>query len=164
MTPNDTKPGRHPRRIKLILPGLQLRLVLFFLGVACLALIAEYLVLASRLSELASSMPIGGNQLAAEMPGLLRDVLLIAFGILLPAILCFGVLITFRIAGPIYRFHQHLGAVARGQNPGLCHIRKHDELQDLCELINEALEEARRQGQQAQDGQAEVPEEQRRAS
>ena len=44
-----------------------------------------------------------------------------------------------RIAGPVYRFQQHLGAVARGEDVGPCRIRTGDELHSLCETINAAL-------------------------
>ena len=58
-----------------------------------------------------------------------------------------GILVTFRVAGPVYRFEQHLGSLARGEDPGTCRIRKGDELQDLCASINAAVETLRGQGQ-----------------
>ena len=42
-----------------------------------------------------------------------------------------------------------LGAVARGEWPAPCHIRESDELQELCGLMNAALENARAQGEAA---------------
>ena len=60
--------------------------------------------------------------------------------VLLPLMLVVGVLVTHRVAGPIYRFEQHLGAIARGEDPGVCRIRKTDELHDLCRIINEAVD------------------------
>jgi hypothetical protein len=49
-----------------------------------------------------------------------------------------GVLSTFRIAGPIYRFEQYLRQVVKGEAEGPCRIRDGDELWDLCDLINQA--------------------------
>ncbi len=139
-------PKRHARRIKLIEPALQLRLVLTFAGVAALALLTEFLLLAARLTSFAADMPSGGDYLASEMPGLLWGIVAFSFGVLLPTIIGIGILITFRLAGPIYRFKQHLRAVADGKRPGRCHIRKNDELEDLCELINLAIDKARQEG------------------
>jgi signal transduction histidine kinase len=63
--------------------------------------------------------------------------------VLLPTMLVVGILVTHRIAGPVYRFEQYLGALARGENPGPCHIRRGDELQELCQQINAAFETLR---------------------
>ena len=96
-------------------------------------------------------MPEGGTYLAAQLPSLLGSIALTAFLILLPATSVFGILITFRTAGPIHRFKQHLASVARGEQPGPCRIRKGDELQDLCDAINEALAQARREAPMPSD-------------
>ena len=56
----------------------------------------------------------------------------------LPLTFLVGVLTTFRIAGPVYRFEQFLAAVRRGERPSDFHLRKGDELTDLAALINEA--------------------------
>lgn len=143
----DERPRPHrPRVIKLIQPGLQVRMVAGFLGVASLALMTELLTLSARLSHFAAEMPEGGPYLASQLPSLLGSISLHAFLILLPATSVFGILITFRTAGPIHRFKQYLASVARGEQPGPCRIRKGDELQDLCDAINEALAQARREG------------------
>jgi hypothetical protein len=72
------------------------------------------------------------------LPGILIEVLAMSFAFLLPMTLCAGILSTFRIAGPIYRFEQYLKQVARGEVTDPCRIRDGDELWDLCDLINEA--------------------------
>ena len=48
-----------------------------------------------------------------------------------------GILLTHRIAGPIYRFTSFLKGVNRGQHPDICRIRPNDELHDFCALLNE---------------------------
>ena len=141
-SPTESKPSGAPRkrRIKLIVPSLQFRLIGAFAGIATLALLAEYVVMAARLSSFANTMPAGGSHLVSELPGLVLEMLAVSFGILLPAIIGIGILVTFRVAGPVHRFQEHLRAVARGEDPGPCRIRKTDYLHELCGLINEALE------------------------
>jgi signal peptidase II len=51
----------------------------------------------------------------------------------------FGILITHRIAGPIYKFERYLESIARGEEQGDCKLRKGDELHDLCERLNTAV-------------------------
>ena len=128
----------HPRRIKLIKPLLQLKFVGVFAGVSALGFLLQSLHVGLRLSELAASLPEGGAYLMAVMPELPIEILLVSFGMLLPLTIAVGILVTFRIAGPVYRFETYLKAVLRGDETGLCRIRKGDEFQELCELINEA--------------------------
>jgi len=137
---------RERRSVKLILPSLQLRLIGWFAGTAATAFLAQALLLSSRLTKLVARMPEGGGEGNEGIGGLVRDHLLFSFGMLLPAVLLIGILATFRIAGPIYRFKAHLRAVADGVETGPCRLRRGDQLGDLCELINAALERARARG------------------
>ena len=89
-----------------------------------------------------------GGQLAAEVPRVMLEVLTFSLVILLPVIFAFGILLTFRIAGPVYRFEQYLGSVARGEQLGPCKIRDGDELQNLCDAINAATEPLRMRHEQ----------------
>lgn len=145
---------KHPRRNKLIRPGFQLKLIGSFVGLAGLALLLQFLFLGQRLTDAASKIEGGGGEIAEAIPGMLLSVLVISIGILLPIIFAFGILLTFRIAGPLYRFEQHLGAIARGEDIGLCKIRKGDQLQSLCDKINAATETLRK-GQAANQAPAE---------
>ena len=137
---------RYKRRIKLIKPGLQLKLVVMFAAVSATSLLLQYLLFSSRFSELASTLPDGGAHLMAVLPRILIEVLFMSFAFLLPVMLCAGVLATFRIAGPIYRFEQYLKQVVAGEATGPCRIRDGDELWDLCDLINEATAPVRHGG------------------
>lgn len=139
MNPKPT----HPRRIKLIKPLLQLKFVGVFAGVSALGFLLQSLHVGLRLSELAGSLPEGGAYLMAVMPELPIEILLVSFGMLLPLTIAIGILVTFRIAGPVYRFETYLKAVIRGEEAGLCRIRKGDEFHELCELINEVTAEQR---------------------
>lgn len=129
------------RKNRLPKPKIQLRLVLGFLGVSTLALSAQVLLLANRLMRLSQDLPVSGDEIRSALPGLLSEVFLFSFLVLLPSVLAIGVMLTFRMAGPIYRFESYLGDVVAGKETGPCRIRKGDELQELCDLINAALDQ-----------------------
>lgn len=135
--------NRVRRRIKLIKPRLQLRLVAVFVGVSAIGFLMQSLHVGMRLSELAASVPEGGPYLMAVMPELPLEILMFSFGMLLPLTVAVGILATFRLAGPLYRFEVYLKGVISGEEVGPCRIRRGDELQDLCELINQATESVR---------------------
>ena len=129
--------AQYKRRIKLIKPSLQLKLVGTFVGMAALTLLLQYLLITAHLTDAATRMPDGGSHLMSLLPEMLTKVLLLSFLVVLPLMFCVGVLTTFRIAGPVYRFEKYLGSVARGEETGPCRLRKGDELWDLCDKINE---------------------------
>lgn len=132
------------RRRKLIQPALQIRLVASFVGLAALAMGTQFLLMGYRLVEAATELDGAGGQLADQVPTILVEVFLVSLGLLLPVIFLFGIVMTFPIAGPIHRFEQYLRAVSRGEQLGPCKIRDGDQLQDLCDAINEATEPLRR--------------------
>lgn len=142
---NSQPQAPYRRRIKLIKPKLQLKLVGVFVGLSALGFLLQSLHVGLRLSELAASVPEGGNFLIAVMPELPIEILLVSFGMLLPLTIAVGILVTFRIAGPVYRFEKYLKAVIRGEEVGPCRIRKGDEFEELCELINQATVALREQ-------------------
>lgn len=125
------------RRIKLIKPRLQVKLITAFTCVAGLALLLQYLLVAQRLSWTAARLPAGGQYLMEELPGILLGVLAVSFAVLFPLTFAIGVIVTFRVAGPVYRFEQYLTEVTQGKDPGVLRLRDGDELQGLCHLINE---------------------------
>jgi len=134
------------RRSTLPQPRLQLRLAGAFAGLCALSLVAQALVLATELSKLADALPSGGLYLSEALPGTLARTLAISALLVLPSLLLIGIRMTFRIAGPMFRFERYLEAVARGERPGPCQIRRTDELQEFCAKLNAALESARAQG------------------
>lgn len=132
------KNGSTRRSQRLVDPRLQLKLSTWFLGLAVLALVFQYILLTTTMSGL--SLDIGGDAARAHemiMSGCMR-VLGISLAVVLPATLIVGVLVTFRIAGPIARFTRFLEEIRAGKRPADCHVRRGDELQDFCRLLNEA--------------------------
>lgn len=124
------------RRVRLIRPGLQLRLILTFTGVSSLALLLQYILFMSALTETAVGLPNDGLLLMEQLNGLLFGVFLTSFGMVLPTLFVIGLIMTHRIAGPIYRFEVFFNHILGGQRPKDITLRKGDELQEFCQLIN----------------------------
>jgi hypothetical protein len=139
------------RSKQLIQPRLQLRLILTFLGVSLIGLILQFVLFAATLSALASELPQDGPLLLERIPSYTLTVLAISLCVLFPLTITIGILTTFRVAGPLYRFEQHMKAIARGEDPGECRLRNGDQLQDLCETFNAALNTMRKQGWSARE-------------
>ena len=136
-------PQTYQRRRKLIKPRLQLKLTLTFVGLSALSLLLQFVLFQNVLTEAALLLPNDHDVLVGETNGLLLAVLAVSFLVFLPLTFLVGVLATFRIAGPVYRFEQFLAAGRRGERPADFHLRKGDELTDLAALINEATEPLR---------------------
>jgi len=143
--PDSGPKKRYRRQKKLIQPGLQLKLTGTFFIISALSFLLQYLLLANDLVAAANQLPDGGHQVIAMLPGSLLRSLILSFCFLMPVTFLGGVLVTFRIAGPVYRFQVFLRDVRDGKQVEPCRIRKGDELQGLCVLINEATEPVRRQ-------------------
>lgn len=132
------------RTKKLIQPGLQLRLIGSFTGLAMLAMLLQFLFVGGRLMQAVGQLDDGGGVLADSIPGLMLGVLGVSLAIFLPIVFVLGLLQTNKIAGPAHRFEKYLRAVARGEERAPCKIRAGDELQSLCDAINEATAPLRR--------------------
>lgn len=141
--PEMTRPKRR-RTQKLIRPGLQLRMVGAFAGLATLGLLLQFLVLSYRMTDELMKIDGPAGQIAVDIPGVMLEVLFFSLAVLLPVIAAFGVLLTFRVAGPVHRFEAYFESLARGEQVGPCKLRKGDEMQELCERINAATEPLRR--------------------
>lgn len=128
---------------KLSRPGLQLKLVGSFMGMTSLALLLQFLFLGGRLTSALAKIPKHGGDVAEQVPSMLLSVLLVSAIVVLPLMFCLGVVMTHKIAGPVYRFEEYLGQIARGEKVGPCRIRKGDELQELCKRLNSAIAKLR---------------------
>ncbi|MHC4261248.1 MAG: hypothetical protein ACYSWX_01895 [Planctomycetota bacterium] len=144
-TERSTTPARFKRRRKLIQPRLQLKLTAISTFVALIALLMQYLLFARSLTSLAAELPEDSLRLLQlGQPELMRT-LLTTLVLLLPLSIAVGVLSTFRVAGPVYRLEQYMRSVLAGERPEDCRLRKGDELNELCDLVNEVTR-AQREG------------------
>lgn len=134
---------QHRRRFRLILPRVQLRLIGALTAVAALALLLEYILMARSVMEMASELPHDRDVLIALASSSMAWVLGLALALLLPTLFVVAVLVSHRFCGPIYRFQMYLKAVLAGDERGECRLRKGDDLQELCDLINRSTAAAR---------------------
>jgi hypothetical protein len=70
--------------------------------------------------------------------------LMVAITVLMAAAFAlFGVLVTHRVAGPVYVMSHYIGVVAKGRYPIMRPLRKHDELKVFFERFQSAVESLR---------------------
>ena len=51
----------------------------------------------------------------------------------------FSIIVTHRVAGPIYRLEKTLDELIQGEDVGYIRLRKHDELKDFAAKLNEVI-------------------------
>lgn len=126
-----------------VTPRLQLGVTAWFLAVALLSLLFQFLQFSFALAG-SSEKPI--EDTAAVFRGLgdaALEALLTSTALVLPLTLAVGLLATFRIAGPAHRLEVYLRRVRDGEALPDCTLRKGDEFEGLCELINDVTREQR---------------------
>jgi len=144
------------RKKKLIEPRIQQRFVLIFLSTTALAVLVQALVVSHLLLGVADRLPNDGLTLKAELLGILTSGLTATLLLLTPLTLVVGIASTHKIVGPLYRFRVYLTSLALGEQSEPCRIRKDDELQDFCALLNRVTAPLRSQARSAQDEQREA--------
>ncbi len=139
------------RTRKLIDKSLQFRLVGAFVAVGCVATLFQVVLLNQSMLSLSKNLSANGDLLLQQTPPILVRSVLITLCVLVPAMTLVGILVTHRIAGPAYRMRMHLKEIEEsGEVPRACRIRKHDELHEMCELLNRAIDRLT-QGPQTED-------------
>jgi methyl-accepting chemotaxis protein len=141
----------HKRTKRLVKSGLQLKLIMTFVGLACVASLFEVILLNRAVTFVAAQMPRDGGILLGELPGVLRSSVLLSLSVLVPVTIGVGLVLTHRLAGPIYRFETYLRGVVSGEQNGRCKIRDGDELQEFCELLNDAISKLRTEAREARE-------------
>lgn len=138
--PPTTAEGQpqYKRRVKLIRPRLQLKLVGTFAGLSLFALVFQFILFGSVTARFAAGLPNDGDVLFAKLAPALAFVLAASLALVMPFTFWIGVRMTHRIAGPVHRFESFLAAVSAGERPPDFHLRDGDELNELAEWINEA--------------------------
>lgn len=142
MTLNKT-----PRIIKLIDARLQLTMTLWFVCASAVALVVQWMLFTNAMKDFALSQP---NPVVAYegIATACLNALMTSLAFALPATIAIGVMTTFRIAGPIQSFRKFLEALRDGEQPADCLIRKGDQLQDFCDLLNDATAGSRSRQEQ----------------
>jgi len=133
------------RRRRYLVSRLQIKYAGLILGVAfCVAIMCSYVVYYS-------SMLIMGDKLARVYPqgmlvGIVNTVntrILLSLLLVSPLIILIGILVSHRIAGPVYRIQRSLGTIAAGDLSLSIRLRKGDEMKDLADGVNSLIEQLR---------------------
>jgi hypothetical protein len=139
------------RRRKLIKPGLQLRLTAIFTGLCALSLLLQFILFQSALTSAALELPTDSARMLDLSQGIVLKVLAISFLACLPLTFLVGILTTFKLAGPIWRFETFLKAILRGEKPRDFTLRKGDHLNDLANLLVRATKDLREEEPSKED-------------
>ncbi|MEM6571383.1 MAG: hypothetical protein AAF957_23435 [Planctomycetota bacterium] len=137
----------YKRRKKLILPGLQLRMSATFVGIVALMLGLQFILLTSLFQGAANELPNDGAQLLSIANEISVRLMFVSALVFLPLTLVVGVVSTFRVAGPLYRFQRFLEGIRDGKAPGDFRLRRGDELHGLAALLNDATRALRVQSE-----------------
>jgi len=121
---------------KLVRTDVQVKLTLYFALLSVFSLVFQFLLMLNAVSAIPSET-LGAPGLAELVVEATTRTLWLSLAVVVPVTTLVGVLSTFRIAGPLYRFGVFLRQVQAGDRPADCRLRKGDELQDLCVLLNE---------------------------
>lgn len=148
-------PQKYKRRKKLILAGLQLRMSGVFVGLVTLMLGLQFVLLTSELHHAANELPSDSGLLLERAGDIATKLVVVSAVLFLPLTLLVGILSTFRIAGPLYRFQRFLEATRDGANPDDFRLRDKDELHELAALLNDATRPLRAQEDSAEGPDAE---------
>jgi len=121
------------RKKNLIRPSLQLKITGVFMATS-----AAHLAVMGYMMIFFLKDGTGPTQaISDEVFPILVQTFFITLAVLVPATLVVGILATFLVAGPLYRFEAFLRSVQAGEKPADCRLRKGDELQGFCELLND---------------------------
>jgi signal transduction histidine kinase len=130
--------GKRKIRNYLISKNLQLRITLKFvvpaLFLSILSGLVVFLIVWPLLSEFVSDTLIKQFQTIMVI-----GLFLCSIGIIC-LITALGIVVTHRIAGPIYRIEQDLKRLLQGEKIEPIHIRRGDEFQEFVNIINQVIE------------------------
>ena len=134
---------QNPRKIKLVKPAFQLKIASVFLVTALVAMVVQAFTLHRTVMKMATLLPNDSDLLTQIWPEQLVQSTLLTAGLLLFMVLGVGIAITHKIAGPLHRFEMYMRALKNGKASAPCKLRTSDQLQDFCQLLNEATEPLR---------------------
>ena len=117
-------------------------ILVFMLLVAWLAGFTVYCTLFALLGEKLADVYPRGRLIALFKT--VNITLLINVALLVPFVVVVSVILSHRIAGPLYRIERYLNEVAQGDFSSILKLRKRDELKGVAEAINSLTQDLRR--------------------
>lgn len=139
----STKSNR--RRQLLINPKLQWTIILFNIGLATLALIVIYFqnqfifqhLMESQQPEMTQD-PFMRGIIEADMARM-KAAFLVTGGVIFSLMFIGGLILSNRIAGPIYHLEKHLKGILDGKPTTEVKFRDRDFFQSTADLVNQVL-------------------------
>jgi hypothetical protein len=134
------------KRNYLVDPKVQLKIVLFLAGIALVAAVTICLIAYERLIQLGalfnhSAVPPAALPRAFE--AIATSLMFRLISIVVLMVIMFsaaGIALTHRIAGPIWKLQVELRRFLAGEDVRPIQFRRHDEFQELPDLINELMD------------------------
>lgn len=143
---------KYHRKRKLIRPALQFRITLAFMSTSVVVLSLMGCFLAWLLRGDSLHVPAGAELVVDQIMTFFMVSFAISMILIVPLTLYVGLKVTHVVAGPLYRMELYLQEVIRGERPEDMRLRKGDELQDICALINEVTRPLRERVDESEDG------------
>lgn len=133
----QTKAPRFRRRRAVIRPALQIKVSLIFVFVVAVSLV----LFAAQVFQ--ATRGLDAEELRELLNDILMSKLLASLALGAGLTIAVSMIVTFRIAGPVFRMSSFLRRVRDGEQTAPCSLRKGDAFGDLCEVINEVTEPLR---------------------
>ncbi len=133
--------GRNRRRKKLIRLDLQLKIVFITLFVASLVLLINFQLSLAELWSLEEqfSSKYDVDRLLEVIKTATIQKFLFSVAMAVPLAGFVGVLYSFKFCGPIYKFKKYFTELATERWDDRCMLRRGDDLQDVCQAINDGV-------------------------
>jgi hypothetical protein len=130
------------RRRKLIRWDLQLKVVFVALFVACFILLVNFQMTNAGLWRIREKLlgAMAPDVLLEDVWWLVIKKFFLCVCLVVPLAASVGVLYSFTFCGPIHKFKKYLLSLAAGRWDDRCGLRTGDDLKDVCEAINEAVD------------------------
>ena len=133
------------RRRKLIRWDLQLKVVFIALFVSCFILLVNFQLTNAGLWKIKDKLLgyITPDVVLEDVWWLVIQKFFLSVCLVVPLAASVGILYSFTFCGPIYKFKKYLHSLAAGRWDERCGLRTGDDLKDVCEAINAAVDTLR---------------------
>lgn len=142
--PSTHRPAIH-RRTYLIDRGFQLKytVILILVGFAISLLFGALMYQAHVDATALMDLPNPYREVVASSDRMLLWLVIGIAVIMAAALGLFGILVTHKVAGPIYVLSHYVGVLGEGRYPAMRPLRKHDELKEFFERFRVAVDQMR---------------------
>ncbi len=153
----SAKPQRYKRTSFLVLPGFQLRFMMYIIGFALFGIIVLYAtnhIYFQRLISEGQQLGLAPDHIYFEFVNQQREVLNTTFmmvaAVVFGGLILVGLVLSHKIAGPIYRIQLHLQEVREhGEASRPLAFRSGDFFPEVAELVEELVDRAGRKDESA---------------